>query len=284
MTSEVLNVLNNRSIPFLVSGKDYKISCLNPEHDDSDPSLRVDKITGAMHCFSCGFKGNIFNHFEEQPNWLEIRRHGFSKLVESKMQKSESLYIPSNAILHDDDWRGISGETLREFGAFRHTNPEFAGRLVFPLYNLSGKLVSFIGRSLSPDVEPKYKFHPGGVALPLYPVKNPIKSRFIVVEGLLDAINLHDKGLTNAVSSFGASGMTLDKLRVLKMRGATGIDIIYDADDAGQEAAEKLKLLCEKAELGCRNIKLSHVNDPGELTRGSVEKLRKSLYGENSLN
>ena len=34
-------------------GKDYVVSCLNPEHDDKNPSMRIDQITGIFNCFSC---------------------------------------------------------------------------------------------------------------------------------------------------------------------------------------------------------------------------------------
>ena len=47
------DLLKEKGIPYQLSGKDVKIICLNPEHDDTNPSLRVDRITGVMHCFSC---------------------------------------------------------------------------------------------------------------------------------------------------------------------------------------------------------------------------------------
>ena len=61
---DVLELLNKQEVGYTPSGQDYLIKCLNPEHDDSNPSLRVDKVTGVMHCFSCGFKGNVFAHFD----------------------------------------------------------------------------------------------------------------------------------------------------------------------------------------------------------------------------
>jgi DNA primase len=42
----VIDLLNNRQIQYREAGKDYLIKCLNPEHDDSNPSMRVDKVTG----------------------------------------------------------------------------------------------------------------------------------------------------------------------------------------------------------------------------------------------
>ena len=56
-------LLNEKGISFTSSGRDYLIKCLNPEHDDSNPSLRVDKVNGVAHCFSCGWRRSLFKHF-----------------------------------------------------------------------------------------------------------------------------------------------------------------------------------------------------------------------------
>ncbi len=63
MSSSVEKLLYDEGISFKGSGKDYLITCLNPNHDDSDPSLRVDKVTGLAHCFASGWKRNLFRHF-----------------------------------------------------------------------------------------------------------------------------------------------------------------------------------------------------------------------------
>ena len=62
MTVEEL--LQERKIDYKLSPADAIVKCLNPEHDDSNPSMRIDRITGVFNCFSCGFKGNLFNHFD----------------------------------------------------------------------------------------------------------------------------------------------------------------------------------------------------------------------------
>ena len=58
MTVEEL--LNQKKIFFTVSGKDFVVGCLNPEHDDSNPSMRIDRVLGIFQCMACGYKGNIF--------------------------------------------------------------------------------------------------------------------------------------------------------------------------------------------------------------------------------
>ena len=68
----VIDILNNRQIKYKEAGRDYQISCLNPEHEDSNPSMRVDKVTGIYHCFSCGHKGNLFRLFGAEPNLIDL--------------------------------------------------------------------------------------------------------------------------------------------------------------------------------------------------------------------
>ena len=59
----VADLLKEKGVYYMPSGHDLLIRCLNPDHDDSNPSMRVHKDTGIYHCFSCGCKGNIFKYF-----------------------------------------------------------------------------------------------------------------------------------------------------------------------------------------------------------------------------
>ena len=113
--------------------------------------------------------------------------------------------------------------------------------------------------------------------MPLFPTVTPRKNKIILVEGIFDVINLHDKGLTNAVCCFGTSNINEDKLSMLSMQGASGVDIFFDGDDAGQEAAKKIEAMCERIGLLSRNICLQHT-DPGALAQSQVDKLTSKLY------
>lgn len=274
----VEDLLKSKDISFKPSGKDYVIRCLNPDHEDRNPSLRIDNTTGIFNCLSCGFKGNLFDFFGEKPNWLQQRRQRLKDTILSKMAESYGYQIPNNAVMFDTDWRGISGETYSKFQAFQHHNPEFIGRVVIPVRNITGKIVAFCGRHQG-DVTPKYLFHPAGSKLPLFPVVKPIQGRIVLVEGIMDMMNLHDKGLTNAVCAFGVNKVTQDKLNILKIQGVSGIDIFFDNDEAGQNGATKLKELLEKAEIDSRNITMNGLKDPGEMTACKVINLKEKLYG-----
>jgi len=270
-------LLTAQRIEFRPSGKDYLIRCLSPDHEDRNPSLRIDKTTGIFNCLSCGYSGNLFNHFGEKPDWLQIRREKLKSMLSDKMIETSGYNIPENAIPFNQDWRGISASTFMKFEAFQHNNSEFIGRVVFPVRGITNKITSFCGRHQG-QVDPNYLFHPAGSKLHLFPIVKPIQGRIILVEGIMDMLNLHDKGLTNAVCAFGVNKVTVEKINILKIQGIYGIDIFFDNDDAGQNGSAKLKDLLEQNELASRNIIFGKTKDPGELTALQVIKLKETLY------
>ena len=282
MTVEELLV--EEKIKFKQSPADFVVHCLNPEHDDTNPSMRIDKITGVFNCFSCGFKGNIFKHFDKPSNYLDIKREKVKQTIDRKRSESVGLLMPRDIVPYVGNERNIKPETYKKFEAFLSANSPFTNRIVFPVRDITGKIVAFNGRILGKNMtgQPKYIFHPPRVKLPIFPANVlPIKGRVLLVEGIYDVINLHDKGLTNALCCFGISNITTDKLQLLKMRGVEQIDIFFDPDDAGQGAVEKVIELCDKTELKYYNVRIPpDLGDAGDLSETSVQKLRVSLYKE----
>jgi DNA primase len=271
------DLLIDKKIPYYAKGKDFLVRCLNPEHDDNNPSMRIDQITGIFNCFACGFKGNIFHFYGEKANQLQLRRENLKKKIRQKMSEGSGLAFPKGYLPYDGNWRDIKPETYKKFQAFTHHDKDHIGRLVFPVRDISGRVVSFNGRHMSGGT-PKYMITPRGVKLPLFPKVTAIKGSIILVEGIFDAINLHDKGLTNAVCCFGTNNINEEKLSLLSLQGITGIDIFFDGDDAGQKAAENVKDMCEKVDLTSRNVFIENT-DPGALVKSQVEKLKERLYG-----
>tara|TARA_R100000231_G_scaffold11165_1_gene13377 strand:+ start:2921 stop:3772 length:852 start_codon:yes stop_codon:yes gene_type:complete len=281
MTVEELLV--EEKIAFKQSPADYVVSCLNPEHDDSNPSMRIDKITGVFNCFSCGYKGNIFKLFNKPSNFLDIKREKVKQTIDRKRSESIGLQLPRDIVPFTGTLRNIKAETYKKFEAFLSAESPFTSRIVFPVRDITGKIVAFNGRVMQEKNitgQPKYIFHPPRVKLPIFPANvTPIKGRVLLVEGIFDVINLHDKGLTNALCCFGISNITKDKLQLLKMRGVEQIDIFFDPDDAGQGAVEKVTKICDEAELKHYNVRIpSDLGDAGALSEVSVQKLKENLY------
>jgi len=272
-------LLQEQRIEFKVSGRDYVIKCLNPDHEDSNPSMRVDNITGIFNCFSCGFKGNVFKHFGAAANFLEIKRQKLKESIDEKRSASIGFEFPKGFAPYVGNWRGIKPETYKHFEAFIHHDSQFNGRVVFPVRDITGKVVAFNGRHMTMTEIPKYLIYPPQAKLPLYPsTVHPIKGRVILVEGIFDMINLYDKGLSNAICCFGTRNIDADKLAILKMQNVEGVDIMFDGDDAGQTAAEEIKGLAERVGLTSRNINLGNNIDPGGLPEIKVADIRKRLY------
>lgn len=274
MTVEELLV--SRQVYFVPKGADAIVTCLNPEHADSSPSMRIDKITGIFNCFSCGYKGNIFTHFGEKANQLQLRRELLKKRIREKRSESVGLSFPKGSVPYVGNWRDIKPETYKRFEAFQHHDTDHIGRIVFPVRDISGRIVSFNGRHTTGGT-PKYMISPAGAKLPLYPIVEPIQGSIILVEGIYDMINLHDKGLTNAVCTFGTKNINEDKLRMLSIQGVEEVIIFFDGDTAGQDAAKEVKMMVEQVGLTSRNVGLKDT-DPGALPLKSVQTLKRKLY------
>ena len=272
----VEELLQSKHVPFMPKGKDYVVSCLNPEHDDNNPSMRIDQITGIFHCFSCGFKGNVFVHFGEKASFLHLRRELVKKKIREKRAESVGLPFPRSALPYVGNWRNIKPETYRKFEAFQE-HEAFVGRIVFPIRDISGRIVAFNARHMTGGT-PKYLISPPGARMPLFPAKiDPIQASVILVEGIYDMINLHDKGLTNAVCCFGTRNINEEKLSILRLQGIEEAIVFFDGDEAGQTAAAKVQEMCENVDLLTRNINVVDI-DPGALTQNQVEKLKDKLY------
>ena len=272
-------LLQEQRIEFKVSGRDYLVKCLNPDHEDSNPSMRIDNVTGIFNCFSCGFRGNVFKHFGAAANFLEIKRQKLKQSIDETRSASIGFEFPKGFAPYVGNWRGIKPETYKHFEAFMHHDSQFNGRVVFPIRDITGKVVAFNGRHMTMTEIPKYLIYPPQAKLPLYPsTVNPIKGRVILVEGIFDMINLFDKGLSNAICCFGTRNIDADKLAILKMQNIEGVDIMFDGDDAGQTAAEEIKGLAERVGLTSRNINLGNNIDPGGLPEIKVADVRKRLY------
>jgi DNA primase len=277
----VTEILDKHNIPFTVKGQDYVVNCLSPEHEDNNPSMHIDQQEGTFHCFSCGFKGNVFKFFNVDKNWQDVRVKRLRDKIASINAASTGLSIPIGAVPYTRHFRDIDKRTLARFNAFTH-DKDFEGRIVFPLPDITGKIRAFIGRYINSNAHPKYMIKPAGAELPLFPsVVTTINGSIILVEGVFDALNLIDKGLTNAVAVLGANNLQLDLLEGLKLQGVHTVYTMFDADEAGRKAeAAVQRLLVETFIID--NLQLPDGLDPGDLSAMDIKNIKENLYGNNS--
>jgi DNA primase len=274
----VEELLQSKNIPYYPKGKDFEVSCLNPEHNDRNPSMRIDQVTGIFNCFSCEYKGNLFTLYGQKADKMEIKRQLLKKKIQHVREESHGIELPPNRQDYISSWRGIRTTTYRKFGAFKSSTKEFNGRVCFPIFDRTGKVVAIQARTET-DQQPKYYNAPIGAKLPLYPIVTPIQGSIILVEGIFDVLNLHDKGLTNAMCCFGVKNFNEEKLESLSVQGITHINIFLDNDEAGQKGAEIIKEMCEKFGLSTQTIRYGDKYlDAGALSQSQVDKLRSKLY------
>lgn len=278
MSDPVLDLLTSKGLGFTSSGRDYLTRCLNPDHDDSSPSFRIDKVTGVAHCFSCGFKTNIFKFYGILTNHTSIRVAKLKQKLAAVKVAFDGLSLPQGHTLFTKAYRGVSSKTLKHFGAFTTYQEEaLADRLVFPITDIRNKISVFVARHMLSDGNPRYINYPVSVEMPLYPIRydKPYKSA-VLVEGLFDMLNLYDRGLKNVSCCFGTNMLFKDaavKLLPLKTQGITHIYIMFDGDTAGQGAAEKLKPIIEELDFVVENIVLPNGMDPGDLDGEYVDSI-----------
>ncbi len=164
----------------------------------------------------------------------------------------------------------------------------FRNRLMFPIFDARDRVIAFGGRVLD-DSKPKYINSPEDIvyskgrhlfAYNLAKKNNP--KTIIIVEGYMDAVSLHQRGISNAVASLGTA-LTEAQGRLLR-RSCEKVVIGYDADGAGQAATLRgLEIL---QNLGCdiRILQIEGAKDPDEfVVKYGPERFQKYVDSAISL-
>jgi len=280
MANSVESLLQDNLIKYTFSGNDLLIKCLNPEHDDKNPSFRVDKRTGVAHCFSCGFKTNIFRYFNVVHNVQDIQVLKIKEKIQQIYADSIGLEMPMGFSLYNKEFRNISRDTLNKYEAFTHK--DFENRIVFPLRDLTGKIRVFIGRHLYSDVGKRYDVKPSGVALPFFPYDyTVVNGTILLVEGIFDALNLIDNGIQNVIAIMGLQTINpknfKSKVGEFKLRGVNKVILLFDGDEPGRKHTELLLGLFNAEGLMSDSIDLPDDIDPGSMSKEDIEQIKKMI-------
>ena len=151
----------------------------------------------------------------------------------------------------------------------------FRDRVIFPVHNISGRIVAFGGRTLRTDKQvAKYQNSPESEIYSkkrelygLYFAKKAIQQQnfAIMVEGYLDVISMHQAGIENVVASSGTS-LTTEQIRLLG-RFTKNITVIYDGDSAGIHASLRGIDMILKEGMNVRVVLLPEPEDPDSFAR-----------------
>ena len=156
-------------------------------------------------------------------------------------------------------------------------------RVIFPIYNASGSIVGFGGRTLGNHPakyinSPQTKlFNKSRLLYGYNLAKRDIydKGRVIVTEGYLDVIMLHQAGYTTAVATLGTA-LTSEHLPILR-KGEPKIILAYDGDKAGQAAALKAAKLLSANGFEGSVVLFPEGKDPADMVSGGDKEGLKNL-------
>ena len=144
----------------------------------------------------------------------------------------------------------------------------FRNRLIFPVIDTRGNVIGFSGRIID-DGEPKYLnsretlvYNKRRSLFALNIAKKTKSDTFILVEGNIDVVALHQAGFDNTVASLGTA-LTTEQAHLIS-RHINKVAIAYDSDESGKNAVLRTIPILEKAGLGVKVIDLGACGDPDD--------------------
>ncbi|XID75440.1 DNA primase [Alkanindiges sp. WGS2144] len=184
-------------------------------------------------------------------DWQHLQQH-FGQDVEG---------LKTVGLIRDSD-KGRSYDLLRD-------------RVIFPIRDSKGRVVGFGGRAMSDDVKPKYInspesviFHKSAILYGLFEGRQARAAQWLMVEGYMDVIALHQAGLAGAVATLGTA-TNVEHLNLLFKQNSK-ITLAFDGDAAGQRAAWRTLELALPALSDSRELHflvLPEQHDPDSLIR-----------------
>ncbi|TGJ99168.1 DNA primase [Leptospira semungkisensis] len=251
-------------IPIIEKGKE--------EIERTELLYRVNRK--ALHFFQENLRG---------PQGLAAREYLTSRGLGEEIQKSFQLgfapagfqnLIPKVFSSREEIKAALEVGLIRESDKGKEPYDFFRERIMFPVFDLSGRVIAFSGRIVGPGKEAKYVnspassiFDKGRTFYHLHESKEFIqKSRTaILVEGYLDVIGLVDKGIDNTVACMGTA-VTENHIRTIK-KFTDRFLLVLDGDSAGRKGALHAAELCLKEGLDCFVVLLPEGKDPFDLSK-----------------
>ena len=172
--------------------------------------------------------------------------------------------------------KGYTEDQIRQAGLINTDEKngvydKFWNRVMFPIMDVNSRVIGFGGRVMG-DGKPKYLNSPETMIFDksrnLYGLNRARSSRkpyFLVCEGYMDVIALHQAGFTNAVASLGTA-LTSGHASLIK-RYVQEVYLTYDSDDAGTRAALRAVPILKEAGITTRVIRMDPYKDPDEFIK-----------------
>jgi len=219
----------------------------------------------------------------------DIGRRGQEYLVRrniqlDKLQDFRIGYAPaSGGLTTFMRQKGFSGARLQQAGLISTNREHFRDRLIFPIFNLSGRIIGFGGRGIDDHIQPKYLnspetpiFKKGEGLYGLFQSREQIRStgEVMLVEGYFDLLSVYQHGFDNICAPLGTS-LTEQQALLLSRFARKGI-ILFDGDLSGIKAALRAIGLLIDAQVDVFVVLLPEDSDPDTyINVNGAESLRE---------
>lgn len=233
------------------------------------------------------FSDTIKNHDEGLAIGMSyFRERGFRDAIINKFQLGYCLNQRDAFIQHALK-NGYSKELLLKIGLASGNEErmydKYQGRVIFPIHNLTGKVIGFGARFLGSDkTKAKYLNSPESeiynksqTLYGIYFAKNEISrlDNCILVEGYADVLSMHQAGIENTVASSGTS-LTTEQIRMIS-RYTKNVTMLYDGDNAGIHAALRGTDMILEEGMNVRIVVLPPDEDPDSFVqKNPIEEVR----------
>ncbi len=196
----------------------------------------------------------LFSALNLAANWFTQKNQGVVDYLKQRkispkiIDKFRIGYAPSSGLKEYLNSSGIKDEILIDVGLInKNSRDYFYDRLIFPIHNITGKVIGFGGRALNSEQQPKYLNSPEsqlfkkrenlyGLNFALSEIRK--KQHLFVVEGYMDVIALHQAGISNTVAPLGTA-ISAEQIKNL-WKLAKEISICMDGDSPGCHAAIRI--------------------------------------------
>jgi DNA primase len=287
----------NLSFPEALRFLAEKYNIALPEKRKFSPQLAKleEKLTKISEDSLAFFRKNLFNTKEGENAQEYLRKREISEELIQKLKIGYALNS-WDALLSFFQRKDISPSLLEKAGlVLRRAKKEghydrFRGRIIFPIFTPTGKVVAFGGRTII-DQEPKYLNSPD---TPIYTkgkllygwnfTKDAIREQreIILVEGYTDLLALLQAGIPNVAASLGTS-LTSEQV-MQASRFESRVIVSYDADSAGIKASLRAISLCFVQGVEIRVLTLPKEYDPDSYIRKYgpkefINKIQESTPG-----
>jgi DNA primase len=234
----------------------------------------------------------------------ELASQYFSLCLEKTVGKRGALYLQERKIDPDKlkDFRlgyapasgglitfmrqkGVSVERLQKAGLISMGRELLRDRLIFPIFNLSGRVIGFGGRGIDDYIKPKYLnspetpiFKKGEILYGLFQGKKAMRTQdeAVLVEGYFDLLSLYQNDIHNVCAPLGTS--LTEKQAVLISRSAKKVNILFDGDLSGIKAALRAIGMLINAQIEVFVTTLPSDSDPDTYIHAhGTEKLRQEI-------